>query len=96
MKYTILPLLAVTALAACDPAAPPPPDALPLLGGYRDPADQCQRVGESAATVEFLDDAADLVGCPEGAENIGVFVTETGGIEVGRLQGYILYSVPRR
>lgn len=95
MKHLCLPLIAIALLPACEPA-PPAVEPLPLLGGYRDPADQCQRVGESAATVEFLDDAADLVGCPEGAENIGVFVTETGAIEVARLQGYILYSVPLR
>ena len=66
-----------------------------LLGGYRDPADPCRLAGESAATADYLDDAADLVACPEDAENLGVFVTETGAVEVARLEGYILYSVQR-
>lgn len=87
-------ILGAAGLAACAPA--PEPQTLRLLGGYRDPADQCQRVGETEATVEFLDDAADLVGCPEGAENIGVFVTETGAVQVGQVGRYILYSVPVR
>ena len=78
---------------ACTPVEP---DTITLLGGYRDPADQCRRVGETAYTNQFLDDAADLVGCLEGAENLGVFVTETGAREVDRFAGYILYSVPVR
>lgn len=89
-RLAVLPL----ALAACEPA-PPPPEPLPFLDGYRDPADPCRRVGENAFTNQFLDDDADLVGCPEGMENLGVFVTETGGVEVARTQGTILFSVPR-
>lgn len=83
-------------LAACAVTQRQVPVELPLLGGYRDAADQCQRVGESAYTNQFLDDAADLVACPAGAENIGVFVAETGAIEVDRAGGFILYSVPVR
>lgn len=86
--------LALVVLAACEPKTPTEP--LPLLDGYRDPADQCVRVGENAFTNQFLDDAADLVGCPEQYEGIGVFVTETGAVEVARSQGYILYTVAVR
>ena len=85
-----------TVLAACVASEPPVPVDLPLLGGYRETADQCQRVGESAYTNQFLDDAADLVACPERAENLGAFVTETGAVEVDRAGGFILYSVPLR
>jgi hypothetical protein len=53
-------------------------------------------VGEDAYTNQFLDDAADLVGCPVGMENMGVFVTETGAREVATAAGYVLFSVPRR
>lgn len=89
-----LPLIATCAvLAGCQAATPDDP--LPLLGGYRDPADQCVRVGENGFTNQFLDDSADLVGCPEGYEGIGVFVTETGAVQVGVSQGYLLYSVAR-
>ncbi|MFD0978820.1 hypothetical protein [Tropicimonas aquimaris] len=70
---------------------------LPLFGdGYRADGDQCRRVGESAYTNQFLDDAADLVACPEDMENLGVFAIDTGGVEVDRVGGYVLYSVPVR
>ena len=90
-------LLPLLALAACAPAPAPTPEpvTLLLLGGYRDPADACRRAGESEATADYLDDQADLVACPENAENLGVFVTDTGAVEVARLEGYILYSVRR-
>lgn len=99
--------LALVALAACapepPPAAPPPgdttlpPTTLPFFGnGYRAEGDVCRRIGEDAYTNQFLGDASDLVGCLEGAENLGVFVTETGAVEVARRDGYILYSVPVR
>ncbi|MCU0907294.1 MAG: hypothetical protein MUF73_07575 [Rhodobacteraceae bacterium] len=94
-RLTIIAAAAAIALTGCMPS-PSEPDSITLLGGYRDPADACRRVGETAYTNQFLDDAADLVGCPEGAENLGVFVTETGAREVDRFGGYILYSVPLR
>lgn len=95
MRPLSISLLALAAAAACEPVAPPPAEPLLFLEGYRDPADPCRRIGENATSSPFLDDAADLVGCPEGAENLGVFVTETGGVEVARLQGTVLFSVPR-
>ena len=93
MKQYIAPITALTLLTACEPVMAPPADPLPLLAGYRDPADQCVRVGENDYTNQFLGDASDLVGCPVGYEGIGVFVTETGAVQVGQSQGYILYTV---
>lgn len=88
--------LLVLPLAACDPPAPAAP-ALPFFGdGYRAEGDPCRRVGEDAFTNQFLDDAADLVGCPADMENLGVFVTETGAILVAQVGGTNLYSVPLR
>ena len=87
------PLAPILALAACAPPAPEPPD-LPLLGGYRDAADICQRVGESPETVQYLDHTADLVACPVDYEGVGVFVAETGATSVGRLGNWGLFSVP--
>lgn len=85
--------LAVTlTLAACAPA----PDALPLFGGYRTAHDPCQRVGENAQTNQFLDDSADLVGCPEYYAGVTDFAVMTGAIRVGQMAGYVLFSVPRR
>jgi hypothetical protein len=84
-------------LAACTTEPEPATTSLPLFGdGYRFSGDACLRVGEDAYTNQFLDDAADLVACPEDLENLGVFVTDTGAQEVARRDGYILYSVPIR
>ena len=97
MKVIILTAVTLIALAACEPVPKPHSvERLPLMGGYRDPADQCVRVGENAFTNQFLDDSADLVGCPEDYEGIGVFQTETGATRVGAAQGYVLFSVTRR
>lgn len=100
----VLGCIAVLTLSACDPAMPPdmsdtalPVTTLPLFGdGYRGAEDTCQRVGENAQTNTFLDDAADLVGCPSGTPDAASFAAETGGIEVAEIEGYTLFSVPRR
>lgn len=84
------------ALTACAPA-PITGTTLPFFGdGYRAKGDQCRRIGEDDFTGEFLDHTADLVGCPEDMENLGVFVTDTGAVEVARKDGFVLYSVPVR
>ncbi len=96
MKH-FLPLPFLALIAACAPAPEPVMDPLPLFGeGYRFKGDVCLRVGEDDFTNQFLDDAADLVACPEDTENLGVFVIDTGAIEVARKDGYVLYSVPIR
>jgi hypothetical protein len=83
-------------LAGCKPVAAPVPE-LPFFGnGYRADGDPCRRVGESEVTNQYLDDAADLVGCPAGMENLGVFVTETNARLVAQIGTTNLYSVPRR
>ena len=92
----VVPIMMIGLLAACETAPPytPPATDLPLFGGgYRADGDQCRRVGESAETVEYLDHTADLVACPEDYEGLGVFVTETGGVEVARVDGWVLFSV---
>jgi len=103
MRLSILAVLpAVFALAACEmPASDVEqgsevPAELPLFGpGYRSEGDSCRRAGESAFTNQFLDDAADFVACPPGSDP-ALFTFETGGREVGRIDGWILFSVPRR
>lgn len=78
------------------PTAPVPPADVPLFGpGYRTEGDGCRRAGESAFTNQFLSDAADLVACPPGTDP-GLFAFETGGREVARTDGWILFTVPRR
>jgi hypothetical protein len=92
----IFSLAALPLICACTMAPPAPPEtSLPFFGnGYRGEGDQCRRLGESPETAEFLDHTADLVGCPEDMENLGVFVTDTGAMEVFRQDGYVVYSVP--
>lgn len=95
MRAIILAATALT-LTACAPA-PITGTTLPFFGdGYRDKGDQCRRIGEDDFTNQFLDDAADLVGCPADMENLGVFAIDTGATEVARKDGYVLYSVPTR
>ena len=83
-------------LMACTPEPEPLPEtSLPFFGdGYRAAGDPCRRLGESSETVNYLDHTADLVGCPEDMENLGVFTADTGAKEVARRDGYVLYSVP--
>ncbi len=84
-------------IAACAQPDPVTGTDLPFFGdGYRTKGDPCRRVGESQFTGDFMDYAADLVGCPEDMENLGVFVLDTGAVEVARKDGYVLYSVPVR
>lgn len=94
MHRYILPFLA---LAACTPEtpAPPPETDLPFVRSYRADGDQCMLVGENAYTNQFLDHTSDLVACPSDYEGLGVFVTETGAVQVDTYQGYTLFTVSR-
>ncbi len=96
MRHVSVFTVALFGLPACDYTPPTTSvERLPLMGGYRDMGDQCVRVGENALTNQYMDDSADLVGCPEDYEGLGVFRTETGAVQVGAAQGYLLFSVPR-
>ncbi len=89
--------LSAMLLSACQagtPDAVPPglETTLPLKDGYRDAADRCRRVGEDAYTNRFLDDAADLVACPEGVADLSGLETAA---RVAVKDGWVLFSVPR-
>ena len=95
MRFALLPALAL-GLAACAPEPAPLTSDLPFFGdGYRFKGDACRNLGESPATAEYLDHTADLVGCPEDLENLGVFVIDYNAQEVARQDGYVIYSIPR-
>ncbi|QHL90463.1 hypothetical protein GVO57_05970 [Sphingomonas changnyeongensis] len=71
-------------------AARPWPAALrPVGNGFPQPGDPCRVMGETAATVDLLDDSAALVGCRRAAD-----ARRLGGRTVGRVGGVILVSVP--
>lgn len=88
-------LIAVFVVAGCAQGQGPDPN-LPIIRDYRAPGDMCKFVGESAVTVEYLDDAADLVACPSDYDGLPGFIDETGAIEVGSYESYTLFSVPYR
>lgn len=71
-------------------AASWPASLQPFGDGYPAAGDPCRRVGESAATIDWLDHTADLVGCPteDAAKTLG-------GRIVGKVDGITLVSVPR-
>ena len=88
-------------VAGCVETAPeqaisePDPE-LVFVRGYRNASDDCQLVGESAFTVEFLDDAADLVACPTGSAAMASLMTETGAPMITQTNSYSFFSIPYR
>jgi hypothetical protein len=73
------------------------PDTLYVVGdGYPNAGDPCRRIGESAATVDYLDDSATLVGCPGDARSVAAQALAGSGKVVGTHEGVTLISVPSR
>lgn len=66
------------------------PASLNVMGeGFPNPGDPCRRIGESAATVNYLDDSATLAGCLSADD-----ATKLGGTVVATVDGVTLVSVP--
>ena len=73
----------------------PDPD-LVFVRGYRSASDECQLVGESAFTIDFLDDASDLVACPTGSSAMETLMAETGSRIVTQTNSFTFFSLPYR
>jgi len=73
----------------------PDPD-LVFVRGYRSPSDECQLVGESAFTIEFLDDASDLVACPTGSSAMETLMAETGTQIITQTNSFTFFSLAYR
>lgn len=73
------------------------PAGLVVLGdGYPDPGDPCRRLGETELTVNYLDDSAQLVGCPGAAgDGPAAGIVAAGGRVVGTVKGVTLLSIPQ-
>jgi hypothetical protein len=74
------------------------PEASGLIGvrPYPNPDDVCMVIGENALTVELLDDAAILVGCPKHERGAIGDRLRDGGQVVGQAKHWTLISIPTR
>lgn len=102
VSFSLLSLASVITLSACqkageDTAAPNTevagatwPTSLTAVGdGFPNSGDPCRIVGESAATVNYLDDSATLAGCMSADD-----AAKLGGKVVATIDGVTLVSVP--
>jgi hypothetical protein len=97
------PSAAPVATAAADtsePESPPTiatvwPASLNVFGdGFPNAGDPCRRVGESAATANFLDDSAILVGCfGDATKEPAAALIAAGGKAVGSVDNVTLISI---
>lgn len=66
------------------------PASLNVMGdGFPNAGDACRRIGETEATVNYLDDSATLAGCLSADD-----AAKLGGTVVGTVDGVTLVSVP--
>jgi hypothetical protein len=68
-----------------------------VLGdGFPTAGASCRRLGESAITMNYLDDSAILVGCPGAPEQRAASaLVAAGGHVVGAAEGVTMISIPQ-
>ena len=66
-----------------------PASLAPFGEGYPDVGNACRRLGESSAVIDYLDDSADLVGCPTEGDAAAL-----DGTVVATIDGVTIVSVP--
>lgn len=99
---TLLSLLALGAACSSQnssmnqPQVSEPDPELVFVRGYRSDTDTCQLVGENAFTLDYLDDAADLVACSTGTDDAASLSAMSASRVVTQTNSYTLYSVARR
>jgi hypothetical protein len=91
LKRPALAVLALAALAACNPGPVVP--SLVLYGGHRTASDPCRNVGVTAYTSQWLGEGGALVACPDTMQGLERFAAETGGLAVARVENYVVYRV---
>ncbi len=94
--------VSIVGLQACtmptpEPAySPPEASGLVAVRPYPMEGDVCQVIGENDLTVEYLDDAAVLIGCPETEMGAIADREAEGAQRVGQVGSWILLSQPLR
>ena len=84
-----VPVPAVTPTTEPPPVVGIPASLAPFGDGYPLTGDPCRLLGESDLTSNFLDDSAELVGCPTKATAAAL-----GGRVVATIDGVTLVSIP--
>ena len=104
MKASILavPLLGL-ALTGCDIGpmtdqsySPPEASGLVAVRPYPTPSDVCQVIGENDLTVDYLDDAAILIGCPAAEPGAIADRMAEGAMQITQVGDWVLLSQPLR
>ncbi|MFG5383902.1 hypothetical protein [Yoonia sp. R2-816] len=100
MRINVLTVsLLAMAVTGCDmdpPYSPLEASGLVSVRPYPMPADVCQVIGENELTVEYLDDAAILIGCP--AVETGAIADRLaeGAMQITQVGEWVLFSQPLR
>lgn len=84
-------LLGLALLASCGPRGVVP--SIVLLDGYRNAADPCRTVAQTAYTRQWRTMGGTLVACPADMPQLERFAAQTGALAVDRVGTYVLYRV---